>query len=183
MSEPNRPMMNILHFMQMQDDLQSAMKEANPQNSGSPYDMTPQQLAEFITWNHTALVVELSEMLGEVGWKPWASSRHVNHPAAMKEMVDAWHFFLNILNALAAMADLSMWEMARQFDLYYQEKNAKNLQRQVDGYDGITGKCPWCKRELSDADPLKRWTDGPLNLEFCSEDCCNLYHNNKENTQ
>lgn len=135
----------------MQRELQIRMKQANPTQGGDPLAMSPEELAEFITWNHTALVVELGEMLQEVGWKPWATARYVNHPQAMQEMVDAWHFFLNILLGLAAMNNMPVWDMAMQFDDYYTEKNAKNLQRQVDGYDGKKGKCEECGRDLDES--------------------------------
>jgi dimeric dUTPase (all-alpha-NTP-PPase superfamily) len=145
-------MMNMREFMSMQNKLQEGMKQANPDvDTDSPFNMSREELARFITWNHSALIVELGEMMQEVGWKPWASSRHVNHPQAMQEMVDAWHFFLNILLALAAMNYMSIWEMAIQFENYYQEKNAKNLQRQVDGYDGVSDKCPKCQRDTVEA--------------------------------
>ena len=94
--------MDIEHFMGMQRELQVGMRRANPSQGGDPFAMTNEELAQFVTWNHTALIDELSEMLGEVGWKPWAESRHCNSVRAIEEMVDAFHFFLNILLALGA---------------------------------------------------------------------------------
>ena len=66
----------------------------------------------------------------------------------MKEMVDAWHFFLNIMLALGAWDQATIPDVAEVFTLGYIEKNAKNLQRQVEGYDGVAGKCPECHREI-----------------------------------
>lgn len=145
-------MRNLREYLEKQLSLQENMKKANPDvDTGSPWDMTQEEIARFIQWNHTALIVELGEMMQEVGWKPWASARFANHPQAMQEMVDAWHFFLNILLALAAMNHMSIWEMAVQFDDYYTKKNEKNHQRQVDGYDGISGKCKECGRDLTES--------------------------------
>src|SRR5690606_37354927 len=62
-----------------------------------PLKLTGDERAEFIRWNALALTDEIHEMLGEVGWKPWATARHVNHDLAVKELVDAWHFFMNLL--------------------------------------------------------------------------------------
>lgn len=144
-------MMDLIGFLNMQRQLQINMKIANPTQGGDPFEMDDEELARFITWNHSALIVELGEAMQEVGWKPWASARYVNHPEAMQEMVDAWHFFLNMLLGMAAYHRLSTWEMGVQFTRYYEEKNAKNLQRQVEGYDGLSSKCPQCKRELSES--------------------------------
>ena len=145
--------MDIEAFLRMQNQLQVNMKEANPKLAGSPYQLpTHDDIAEFLTWNVTALMSELAEMLNEVGWKPWASSRHINGGEAVREMVDAFHFFLNILLALGAWDGATMQDVADLFTEYYQEKNAKNLQRQVEEYDGVTTKCSICKRELSETD-------------------------------
>jgi len=143
--------MDIEEFLRMQRELQIGMKEANPNlTTGDPYLMNEEELAQFITWNHTALILELSEMMQEVGWKPWASSRHVNYPHALHEMVDAWHFWLNIMLGLGAMAQCPIKVLMIDFETYYQTKNARNLQRQVEGYDGISSKCPACKGEMSE---------------------------------
>jgi hypothetical protein len=182
--------MTIGDFLDMQHQLQIGMGEANPDcNMGdpaNPYEMSPVQLARFITWNHTALTVELGEMMAEVGWKPWASDRSINAASALKEMVDVWHFFLNILLAIDAWYGRQGPEfMGPEFERRYVEKNAKNLQRQVDGYDGITGKCTVCKREIADIP-----NDGGQNVEvrdglnkviakFCSWPCHDVYKETK----
>lgn len=164
--------MNIRDFLRMQEVLQSEMRKANPTLGGSPFWMDQDAIVEFIRWNTLALTDELHEMLGEVGWKPWASSQHVNHPEAMHEMVDAWHFFLNILLAIAAANGLSITEMGTAFEDYYKDKNAKNLQRQVDGYDGVSTKCPNCKRELSEVPPNHHMVDTQGTV-FCCLGCLN----------
>lgn len=163
------PIMTILDFMRMQRGLQIGMKEANPELAGDPMELKGDDLADFMRWNAFALDDEVHEALAEVGWKPWATSRHVNHPEFMREMVDAWHFFLNMLLAGAGASGCSIWEMATQFENYYIEKNQKNLQRQLDGYDGVSTKCPVCKRELSECPP--ELVVGIDNVRWCSVSC------------
>lgn len=92
--------------------------------------------------NVLALTDELHEALNEVGWKPWATSRHVNERAFQGEIVDALHFLIN-LYVLGGGTPDTLYDQ-------YREKNDKNRKRQQAGYDGIQGKCPGCKRALDD---------------------------------
>lgn len=110
-----------------------------------PSDMLPaepEDAIEFITWNVLALTDELHELLGETGWKPWATSKHVNLTAARGELVDALHFLLNLALVLGMDAD--------DITTRYHAKREKNAKRQADGYDGVATKCPKCKRALDD---------------------------------
>jgi hypothetical protein len=100
-------------------------------------------LATSVIENVTSLVAELSEMLHEVGWKPWATPRGwINRDAFVGELVDVGHFLANLLVA-AGVTDAE-WE-AR-----YRMKQAVNLERQRRGYDGVSGKCPRCGRSYDD---------------------------------
>ena len=103
----------------------------------------PEAAIDFIRWNILALTDELHEALGETGWKPWATSRHVNLTAFKGELVDAFHFFMNLMLAVGMDGD-------ELFERYH-EKRAKNAKRQAEGYDGVSTKCPGCKRALDDA--------------------------------
>lgn len=94
--------------------------------------------------NVLALTDELHECLGETGWKPWATSRHINWSAAQRELVDAWHFFMNLMLHLE-MTPVDLWQG-------YHQKHKVNFQRQEDGYDGVSGKCPRCHRDLAETD-------------------------------
>lgn len=151
------PIFDLREFLEMQRELQQRMRQANPAlvgwKGGDPYEMNTEDLAAFITWNHTALVKELGEALDEVGWKPWASSRHCDADAAIKEMVDSWHFFLNMLLAIGAWSGWELEDIATFFGQYYAEKREINAQRQVEGYDGVSGKCPVCKRAIEVSNP------------------------------
>jgi hypothetical protein len=100
-------------------------------------------LADYVTTNHSALVIEASELMDEFGWKPWAQPRGwVNRDNALKEAVDVAHFLANILCAIGVTDQ--EWEDA------YRKKQEVNRQRQRAGYDGVTGKCLGCKRSYDD---------------------------------
>ena len=107
-----------------------------------PKTLTEEERVEWIRWNMLALEDELHEALAETGWKPWATSKHVNRMAFIGELVDAWHFFLNLL--LVVDCD------AAEFTQTYAKKRQLNAERQAAGYDGVTGKCSVCKRALDD---------------------------------
>lgn len=131
-----------------------------------PLLLTDEQRVEFIRWNVLALEDELHEMLDEVGWKPWASSRHVNEDAAMKELVDAFHFFMNLMMAVAPRGTVPE-EIARDFVLAYHAKRERNAERQVEGYDGINGKCPSCHRDLKEV-PIITLSDNGTTRHACA---------------
>lgn len=102
---------------------------------------TNEQL-DWIRWNMLALEDELHEALAETGWKPWAKSKHVNRDAFVGELVDAFHFFMNLM----LVVDCSAEEL---LDKYFQKRRV-NQQRQADGYDGVSTKCVTCRRALDD---------------------------------
>lgn len=105
-------------------------------------EMSDKNRIEFIRWNVLALEDELHEALGETGWKPWQTSKHINREAFKGELVDALHFFLNLMLA----GDITAEELLAG----YLDKREKNAKRQEDGYDGVSTKCPKCKRALDD---------------------------------
>jgi len=147
-----------------------------------PTLMTTEEAIEFIHWNVTALVDELHEMLGEIGWKPWASSKHIHGPRAAKEMIDAWHFFMNIMLALGPFISQDMMtgqkfpanvsELADWWEMAYNAKKRVNEERQAQGYDGVSTKCPGCKREMSETNPMIWYTgDGVIyHTQECYEE-------------
>lgn len=107
-----------------------------------PSKLPADQRSQFIMWNVLALTDELHEALGEVGWKPWATSRHLNRELFKGELVDSFHFFMNLMIA----ADISAEDILEA----YQAKRLRNIERQKQGYDGISGKDPVTKRALDD---------------------------------
>src|ERR1035437_7080774 len=113
--------------------------------------------AQYATWNAYALVHELSETMDEIGWKPWATSRHLNREAFIGEVVDVLHFVGNLLLLAAENEDSSLEQFGRVINVSkladdvwerYCMKHEKNIRRQHEGYDGVEGKCTKCGREL-----------------------------------
>jgi len=109
-----------------------------------PSTLEGDELAEFVIWNHTALIDEMSEFLGEIKWKPWVSSGRgtTNRDAAIGELVDVAHFLANLAVAMGCTDE--------EWISRYQAKMAVNAARQRDGYTG-ENKCPVCRRALDDA--------------------------------
>lgn len=108
-----------------------------------PREITdPVERIQFIKDMETALRMELGEMLDETGWKPWATSNHVNEEAGQGELADVLLFFINLVLAFGGDAETVYAKTMEKMD--------RNLARQLEGYDGIKGKCYICKRALDD---------------------------------
>lgn len=109
-------------------------------------EMKPEDLMSYVRDNALALADEIHEALAETGWKPWASSNHMHVSAYLGELIDAWHFLMNLMLATGIQPSV----LADRLYDGYMMKQARNAKRQVEGYDGITGKCPGCGRALDD---------------------------------
>lgn len=108
-----------------------------------PREITdPVERIQFIKDMELALRMELGEMLDETGWKPWATSNHVNEEAGLGELADVLLFYINLVLAFAGDAEKVYAKTMEKMD--------RNLQRQLEGYDGLKGKCFICKRALDD---------------------------------
>lgn len=96
-------------------------------------EMSDTQRIDYIRWNVVALEHELHEALDETGWKPWANARHINRDAYVGELIDAFHFLMNLLLAVE-VTDQEMTEK-------YWAKHRVNAERQATGtYNGFTEK-------------------------------------------
>ena len=124
-----------------------------------------QELRTYLTWNHSAAVIEMGELLEEVRWKPWANWEEgdpvvPNHGAFVSEAVDVLHFVANMLCA-AGVTD-------EELDTAYQKKMAVNRERQArsGGYQSIKGidKCERCGRSFDDVGRAS--TEDPVCI-FC----------------
>ena len=82
--------------------------------------------------NMMALQDELHEALNEMSWKPWAKAEYFNDDRVQQELVDAWHFFMNLM-IISGMD-------AEKLHLRYLAKRKANIKRQEDGYDGVSTK-------------------------------------------
>jgi len=128
------------------------------------YSEDPEARATFVLWNAFAACDEIHEAMQEIGWKPWATSRHLNDAAFISEIVDALHFIGNMVLAAAEHLDETPEELAAKMWAAYQNKAAKNIQRQLEGYDGASDKCPICHRELQVVS-----TDSGIRELFCPD--------------
>jgi hypothetical protein len=102
----------------------------------------PEAMARHYQWNYAAISQELSELMDEVGWKPWATSRHMNRQQVMAEAVDALHFLANMLLGVGATGE--------ELTAIYEAKIQKNLLRWRSDYTGVDEKCPGCGRDMQE---------------------------------
>lgn len=108
---------------------------------------------------HIALGSEQQEALDEMGWKPWATSRHFNAEAVRSEIIDAWHFLMCQWLLAGGTAEMFYQE--------YQRKISVNINRQTEGYDGVSTKCKGCNRALDDPS-TKCWSNSDY-VWYCTE--------------
>lgn len=131
------------------------------------HEMTDEQRIQYIKDNVLAATDELHEILAETGWKPWATSKHINKDAYIGEIIDLWHFVMNLMLATGHHPDF----LAEQLYFRYVQKNQKNAKRQEEGYDGVAGKCSQCKRALDDS-AVHCWKRGDQG--WCDENKCHI---------
>lgn len=116
---------------ELDDMLTTILNEQHKLQFKLGYDtesMTDEEKIAYITWNNHAAAGELSEMMMEIGWKPWATSRHINRNELIEEGVDVLKFLLNQMLAVGVTPD----------ELYtaFINKTVTNYERQAAGYTG-----------------------------------------------
>ena len=97
-------------------------------------DRTLEQRVAFIKEHSIHLNQEINEMLYELPYfKPWkdyskmgVEAEQIAMAKARMEMIDAWHFFMNMMIALGFTPE--------EFLAMYLEKNQENIRRQNEGY-------------------------------------------------
>jgi hypothetical protein len=134
------------------DDWLSTTRKIQTEIYGrDPASLEGLELQQFLHWNHSAAVVELSEAIEETRWKPWAILEKdepviPNKAIFASECVDALMFIANMLVA-AGVSD-------EEFQVIYRAKWEKNIsrQQQAGGYISKKGidKCTSCGRALDD---------------------------------
>lgn len=129
-----------------------------------PRKMGDAERLEFIRTMVLACEDELHEALSETGWKPWATSQHLNRRAFLKELVDAQLFLHNLMLAVLREGE-SVSTLQREVDALVLERIERTLQRERDGYDGVAGKCPSCHVDLGDV-PVRE-VDGVQHCGGC----------------
>lgn len=87
---------------------------------------------------------EISEALKEIAWKPWAKDDYVNEKEFVGELVDAFHFLMNLALVVDPTGDA--------FVEAYFKKAEVNAIRQARGYSVIEegSKCQHCGRALDE---------------------------------
>jgi dimeric dUTPase (all-alpha-NTP-PPase superfamily) len=112
--------MTITEWFELQHELQRDCFDVDVD------DFSPDERAAYIRWNALALIVEVTELLNESGWKPWSSKQFVNSDRALSEFVDVMHFLANL--------GLAMGVQPNDVGAAYVAKQAENRQRQQEGY-------------------------------------------------
>ena len=112
---PVNKMDNLKELFELQKQLQKRLG-----NDISKFDL------EFYKINHLALENELHEALRETPWKPWKKQQNLNIDKLKEELVDAWHFIINM--SLCAQMDSN--ELYERF----KSKNQINHKRQENEY-------------------------------------------------
>jgi dimeric dUTPase (all-alpha-NTP-PPase superfamily) len=111
------------------------MQKALQKRLGADFDdMTTQERVAFIKEHSIHLNQEVNEMLYELPYfKPWKNYRGLTPSMenemlekARMELIDAWHFFMNMALALGMTSE--------QFYMMYNAKNKENHRRQDEGY-------------------------------------------------
>lgn len=107
-----------------------------------PGELPPERKMAFLMETGLGLIHEVVEAQAETGWKPWATSNHINRDAYRGELADIFIFFMNLM-LIDGMTMVNL-------DQLVQAKQKKNIARKLNGYDGVTTKCPGCKRAYDD---------------------------------
>ena len=117
-------------MLQEMIDLQAKLQSETYRKDISKLDT--REKIEAYRINMMALQDELHEALNEMSWKPWAKAEYFNDDRVQQELVDAWHFFMNLM-IISGMG-------AEKLHLRYLAKRKVNIKRQEDGYDGVSTK-------------------------------------------
>lgn len=143
----------------------TAQLELQRLHGTDPTTMIAERRVDWFRQMVLAATDELHEALNEVGWKEWASSRHVNQDAAFGELRDALQFLINLLFLTYQVSPAKMADLLTDAMM---SKLAVNARRQRDGYDGVSTKCPACRRALEDVVLTEiRTNDGFLEQVLC----------------
>jgi dimeric dUTPase (all-alpha-NTP-PPase superfamily) len=167
---------HLIDLLDMQRRLQNHIRESSGRLRIP--EMDDQGVSDYIAENVLALTDELHEALNHVGWKSWAKERGIiDRKAYLAEVVDAFFFWMNLVNVTGASAD--------EIEKIYIEKHARNMARYANGREGYSmreGKCANCGEDFGDIatrtgiDPklLPLWAvltrDGRA-MQCCSKRC------------
>ncbi|KAA2282202.1 dUTPase [Candidatus Nitrosocosmicus sp. SS] len=74
----------------------------------------------------SALLHETVELQRETDWKWWKSDKGVDHQKIVEEIIDLWHFLIQLSIEAGIDPDLLVTK--------YMQKNRENTKRQESGY-------------------------------------------------
>lgn len=89
-------------------------------------ELTDEEIGAAALLHVTALTDELHEVLRETPWKPWKKQQKFDGDFYRAEMVDAFHFFMNLM----LIGNMSVEDLLGGYEF----KHAVNIQRQKEGY-------------------------------------------------
>ena len=81
---------------------------------------------EFIRLTFIGIITEACEALEEINWKPWKQPQKVNTNKFKEEIVDLWHFVINLTLASGMGSEELM--------IRFKNKNKINTRRQKEKY-------------------------------------------------
>ena len=81
---------------------------------------------DYIEKMFISIVTELAEIIEETPWKPWKSSAKLNQDKMQEEIIDLWHFVINMTIASGLSPE-------KLYEIFY-KKNCINHKRQENGY-------------------------------------------------
>lgn len=132
-------------------------------------NMSTEELIEYLKGQIMALQAETIEALDEMSWKPWThGDKFVNRDTMLGECADILCFLVNIVLGLGFTSE--------DFYAAHQEKALRNIKRQEDKYDGVSDKCPTCRRDLNDLKAKNISTGNFGGIDFCDRvECISAY--------
>jgi dimeric dUTPase (all-alpha-NTP-PPase superfamily) len=101
-------------------------KQEELQQRLGTFPLTNENKQEFINIQTLALLDEVHEALRETPWKPWKKNKLYNEQLFQEEIVDVWHFLINLTIA----SGLNHETIVEKF----LNKNKENHKRQDGGY-------------------------------------------------
>lgn len=119
------------------DEMMNAQKlfqQLMDEHGRAPAELTGDERKDYIRTHVLATTDELHEALRETTWKPWSQKEDLYATGRiyfLREMIDAWHHFMNLLLVADVDADEFFTEYLRKMEI--------NKQRKVNGYISTTG--------------------------------------------
>lgn len=115
----------LTYLFELQDNLQKKLGNF-PLKQQIDVTIMHDTTNEYIRTQTLALIDELMEALRETPWKPWKKNQEYNEEQFQNELIDAWHFLINLTLA-SGMNSTTLFQK-------FISKNTKNHQRQDEGY-------------------------------------------------